>query len=53
MTHNRIEEVTKLLNNKKILKKKKKENNNTINLFLTLNYYAGQSQEYRSRATEI
>ena len=52
MTHNRIEEVTKLLNNKKILKKTK-ENNNTINLFLTLNYYAGQSQEYRSRATEI
>ena len=51
MTHNRIEEVTKLL--KKYIYKKTKENNNTINLFLTLNYYAGQSQEYRSRATEI
>ena len=36
MTHNRIEEVTKLLNNKKILKKKKKKT--TILLIYSLHW---------------
>ena len=41
MTHNTKELVTKL----KKEKKNSNKNNNTINLILTLNYYAGQSQE--------
>ena len=40
-THNTKEVVTKLKKKKKTAIKK----NNTINLILTLNYYAGQSQE--------
>ena len=48
MTHNTKEVVTKFILKKKKKKKKTAINkNNTINLILTLNYYAGQSQEQR------